>query len=87
MNTEALRDAVLRIVLDRPIIADTLEDGLDILIRRLGGNMSRAAIATAVQQAVADGLAYEPVRLPPGALQCHWHLELTPRGREAAQHA
>lgn len=87
MNTEALRDAVLRIVLDRPIIADTLEDGLDILTRRLGGSMSRAAIATAVQQAVADGLAYEPVRLPPGALQCHWHLELTPRGREAARHA
>lgn len=87
MNTTTLRDALLRILRDRPTIADTMEDGLDILIQRLGRAMPRASIATAVQQAVADGLAYEPVRLPLGALQCHWHFELTPRGQEAAQQA
>lgn len=87
MNTAALRDPLLRIVLARPIIADTMEEGLDILAQRLGGNLPRATIAAAVQEAVADKLAYEPVRLPPGALQCHWHLELTPRGQEAALQA
>lgn len=84
MSTDALRDALLRAVLARPIIADTMEDGLDVLIERLGGEMSRAIVAATVQEVVASGLAYEPVRLPPGALQCHWHLELSPRGQEAA---
>ena len=85
--TGALADPLLRIVLDRPIAADTMEEGLDILARRLGGAISRATIAAAVQALVTDGLAYEPVRLPPGALQCHWQLELTPRGHEAALQA
>jgi len=84
MNAAALRDALLRTVLGRPIAADTMEEGLDLLIQRLGDRTSRAAAAAAVQNVVADGLAYEPVRLPPGALQCHWHLKLTPRGQETA---
>jgi hypothetical protein len=87
MNPDALRDALLRVVLARPVIADTMEDGLDVLIERLGGDMSRVTVAAAVQDAVAAGLAHEPVRLPPGALQCHWHLELSPRGQEAALRA
>jgi len=87
MNTAAVCDALLRTVFERPIVAETMEEGLDILIQRLGGNLSRATAAAAVQQAVADGLAYEPIRLPPGALQCHWHLELTSRGQEAALQA
>ena len=87
MSIATLRDTLLRSVFDRPVVADTMEEGLDLLTRRLGGNISRSALAAAVQQAVADGLACEPVRLPPGALQCHWHLELTPRGQEATLQA
>jgi len=87
MTTEALRDVLLRIVGDRPVVADTMEDGLDVLLQRLGGGISRASVAAAVQDIVQDGLAYEPVRLPPGALQCHWHLELAPRGQEMARRA
>jgi len=34
----------------------------------------------AVAQAVAAGLILDPVVLPPGALQCHWRLRLTPQG-------
>ena len=82
-----MRDALLRALLARPIIVDTMENGLDVLIKRLCRDMSRATVATAVQEVVASGLAYEPVRLPPGALQCHWHLELSPRGQEAALRA
>jgi len=33
-----------------------------------------------VAKCLAEGLIREPVRLPPGALQCHWRLELTPAG-------
>ncbi|HUB12332.1 MAG TPA: hypothetical protein VMB34_10270 [Acetobacteraceae bacterium] len=85
MNPAALRGALLRALRERSIMADTMEDGLDALIQRIGGDLSRATVAAAVQDIVADGSAYEPVRLPPGALQCHWHLELTPRGQAAAQ--
>jgi hypothetical protein len=87
MTQATLHDALLRIVGNRPIVADTMEEGLDLLIQLLGGDMARATVAAAVQQVVAERLAYEPVRLPPGALHCHWHLELTPRGQETAQFA
>jgi hypothetical protein len=39
----------------------------------------------AVAAALRERLIREPVRLPEGALQCHWHLELTPKGVEAAR--
>ncbi|MGE0222949.1 MAG: hypothetical protein AB7F35_10880 [Acetobacteraceae bacterium] len=39
----------------------------------------------AVAACLRDGLIREPVRLPEGALQCHWHLELTPAGVAAAR--
>jgi hypothetical protein len=40
-----------------------------------------------VAACLRDGLIREPVRLPEGALQCHWHLELTPKGVAAARAA
>jgi hypothetical protein len=43
------------------------------------------AFCDAVASCVRDGLIHEPIRLPEGALQCHWHLELTPRGVEVAR--
>ena len=85
MSDAALRDALLRVVLAGSIIADTVEDGLDVLCQRLGRDLTRTMIAAAVQDVVAAGLAYDPVRLPAGALQCHWHLELTPSGQAAAR--
>jgi hypothetical protein len=39
----------------------------------------------AVAACLREGLIREPVRLPEGALQCHWHLELTPNGVVAAR--
>ncbi len=38
------------------------------------------AFRDAVAACLRDGLIHDPVRLPEGALQCHWHLELTPAG-------
>jgi hypothetical protein len=43
------------------------------------------AFRDAVAACVREGLIREPVRLPEGALQCHWHLELTPKGVAAAR--
>ncbi len=38
------------------------------------------AFRETVAACLRDGLIHEPIRLPEGALQCHWHLELTPKG-------
>jgi hypothetical protein len=43
------------------------------------------AFCEAVAKCQRDGLIREPIRLPAGALQCHWHLELTPAGVAAAR--
>jgi hypothetical protein len=75
---------LLLAVLAEPINADTAEIGLDILSKGLRP-ASPADIAEAVRDAVRQGLLREPVRLLPGALHCHWHLELTARGRAVAR--
>jgi hypothetical protein len=61
------------------------ESGLAALARIAGGDVTNDALRAAVAVALAQGLVHDPVRLPPGALQCHWHLELTPAGVAAAQ--
>ena len=45
------------------------------------------AFCDAVASCQRDGLIREPVRLPEGSLQCHWHLELTASGIAVARHA
>ncbi len=39
-----------------------------------------AAFRDAVAVCERRGLIREPIRLPEGTLQCHWHLALTPQG-------
>jgi hypothetical protein len=43
------------------------------------------AFHDAIAFCLRDGLIREPIRLPEGALQCHWHLELTPKGVATAR--
>jgi hypothetical protein len=45
-----------------------------------GGPVEYEAFRDAVGAALHERLIREPIRLPEGALQCHWHLELTPKG-------
>jgi hypothetical protein len=47
--------------------------------------VSYDAFCDAIATCLRDGLVHEPIRLPEGALQCHWHLELTPKGVAAAR--
>ena len=47
--------------------------------------IDETAFRNAVAAALRDKLIREPIRLPEGALQCHWHLELTPKGVELAR--
>lgn len=43
------------------------------------------AFCDAVAACLREGLIREPIRLPEGALQCHWRLELTPKGVSAVR--
>jgi hypothetical protein len=51
----------------------------------LGMDVGLDAFCDAVATCLRDGLIREPIRLPEGALQCHWHLELTPAGVAAVR--
>ena len=51
----------------------------------IGHAVDEGEFRTALAHAVAAGELLDPVRLPPGALRCHWHLELTPKGVNAVR--
>lgn len=51
----------------------------------VGGSVDEGEFRGALARAVAVGDLLDPVRLPPGALQCHWQLELTPKGISAVR--
>jgi hypothetical protein len=63
----------------------TVEAGYQRVAALTGGTLDYDAFRDAVDACLREGLIREPVRLPEGALQCHWHLELTPKGVAAAQ--
>jgi hypothetical protein len=80
----ALLRRVVRLVHATPVAADDAEAGLEALAAALGAALSPALLADVVREGVRRGWLREPVRLPPGALQCHWVLEATPAGHRMA---
>jgi hypothetical protein len=75
-----LTETLLQTVFQQQIRTPDAEAGLNRLVELVGGAATPNAWHAAVAEAVAVGLIHDPVRLPPGALQCHWHLELTLTG-------
>ncbi len=64
-----------------------IEAGFARFAELTGGPVTYEAFCDAVTASLRDGLIREPIRLPEGALQCHWHLELTPKGVAAVREA
>ena len=62
-----------------------VEAGYERFAAIAGAEVGFGAFCDAVGLAVRDGLVREPIRLPEGALQCHWHLELTSEGVAAVR--
>jgi hypothetical protein len=56
--------------------AETAEEGFAAIRERTRSAFSNAELADAVAAAVAERVVVDPVRLMPGALQCHWRLSL-----------
>jgi hypothetical protein len=64
-----------------------IEAGFDQFIRLTRQPVTLDLFCDAVATCLREGLIREPIRLPEGALQCHWHLELTSAGVAAARQA
>ena len=62
-----------------------VEAGYSRCIALAGAAVDYGAFCDAVAGCLREGLIREPIRLPEGALQCHWRLELTPAGVTAAR--
>ncbi len=62
-----------------------IEAGYERFAAIVGREIGLGAFCEAVAASVRDGMIREPIRLPEGALQCHWHLELTPKGVAAVR--
>jgi hypothetical protein len=62
-----------------------IEAGFERFTALIGEKVAYAAFCEAVADCLRDRLIREPIRLPEGALQCHWRLELTSDGVETAR--
>ncbi len=77
--------SLLTVAFRHRIDEPNIEAGYERFAGLTGGAIDADAFRAAVADCVRDGLIREPVRLTEGALQCHWHLELTGKGVAAAR--
>ncbi len=85
LGAPPLLGPLLMVIFRQRVTAPDSDSGLAHLAASSDREGSVDEWRTAVADALAGGYVHDPVRLPAGALQCHWHLELTPRGVEAAR--
>ncbi len=83
--TAAPRDLLLRTAFRNVINEPNIEAGFQRFAALTDNGIDFGTFSDAVATCLRDGLIREPVRLPEGALQCHWHLELTPKGVAAVR--
>jgi len=79
------RSLLLRTAFHHVVNEPNIETGYERFAALTNGSISYDAFSDAVAACLREGLIREPIRLPEGALQCHWHLELTPKGVAAAR--
>jgi hypothetical protein len=82
MDAKAL---LLRTALHHRISEPNIETGFARFCALSPQPIDYATFCDVIAECLREGLIYEPIRLPEGALQCHWHLELTPAGVKAAR--
>ena len=79
------RARLLAIAFRHSISEANIEAGFERVQALAGGTLNYDEFRDTLDACLRDGLIREPVRLPEGALQCHWRLELTPAGVSAAR--
>ena len=76
---------LLSAAFDHVVDEANVEAGFARIRALAGSNLDDATLAQALSTCLSAGLIHEPVRLPEGALHCHWRLELTRPGLAAAR--
>ncbi len=76
---------VLATAFRHSIKAANIEEGFEHFQALTGKSLRFEEFREAIGACLRDGLIREPIRLPEGALQCHWHLELTLAGVAVAR--
>ena len=77
-----VRDLLLITAFRHRINEPNIDAGFAQFTALIAAQVTYDAFCDAVATTLRDGLIREPIRLPEGALQCHWHLELNAgRGR------
>lgn len=79
------RDRLLAIAFHHRIAEPNIEAGYERVRALAGGDLGYDEFRDTLDACLREGLIREPVRLPEGALQCHWALDLTPAGVAAAR--
>ena len=79
------REALLAVAFRHAVSAANVEEGFQRVRQLLVADLDYDTFRDALDLCLREGLIREPVRLPEGALQCHWRLELTPSGVAAAR--
>ena len=78
-------DTLLLIAFRHSIAEPNVEAAFERILEIAGGKLEPRSFHDALASCQREGLIREPVRLPEGSLQCHWHLELTPKGAETVR--
>ena len=78
-------DLVLLTAFRHSITEPNVEAGFERISAIAGGKLDPDLFHDALAACLRDGLIREPVRLPEASLQCHWQLELTPKGVDAVR--
>ena len=76
---------LLRLALSHFVTADNAEDAFERVQAISPEKMDAALFHEAVALCLREGLIRDPIRIEEGALQCHWKLELTPKGVQLAR--
>ena len=72
--------SLLLIAFRHKIEEPDFDSGLSRVATIIGHELDSIEFHASLCEALTSGYIRDPVELLPGALQCHWHLELTPAG-------
>jgi hypothetical protein len=75
-----LQTLLLLVAFRNRIREPDLDSGLSRFVEVVGRDIDPEDFREALSRALAAGDIHDPVQLPAGALQCHWHLSLTSTG-------
>jgi hypothetical protein len=70
---------LLHVAFRHTVRADDAEQAFACVQALSGESLEPVLFHDAIAACLGAGQIREPIRLPPGSLQCHWCLELTPR--------